>query len=143
MQRSILENYRAIAGQLGLGLDEGAGAFTGSWNGWPLCIYPQNANYPYNLTIAIAAGRADGGLTREECVIQKPKNLKEIPLASLSPVVNTISALQAQEVLKVISEIGTPLLNKLLVFDGTTTEFKTLNYSKNTACAACSNLNSF
>ena len=78
-----------------------------------------------------------------ECVIQKPKNLKEIPLASLSPVVNTISALQAQEVLKVISEIGTPLLNKLLVFDGTTTEFKTLNYSKNTACAACSNLNSF
>ena len=78
-----------------------------------------------------------------ECVIQKPKNLKEIPLASLSPVVNTISALQAQEVLKIISEIGTPLLNKLLVFDGTTTEFKTLNYSKNTACAACSNLNSF
>ncbi len=78
-----------------------------------------------------------------ECVIQKPKNLKEVPLASLSPVVNTISALQAQEVLKVISEIGTPLLNKLLVFDGTTTEFKTLNYSKNTACAACSNLNSF
>ena len=78
-----------------------------------------------------------------ECVIQKPKNLKEVPLASLSPVVNTISALQAQEVLKIISEIGTPLLNKLLVFDGTTTEFKTLNYSKNTACAACSNLNSF
>ena len=66
MQRSILENYRVIAGQLGLGLDEGAGAFTGSRNGWPLCIYPQNANYPYNLTIAIAAGRANGGLTREE-----------------------------------------------------------------------------
>ena len=62
-----------------------------------------------------------------ECVIQKPKNLKEVPLASLSPVVNTISALQAQEVLKVISEIGTPLLNKLLVF----------------ACAACSSVNSF
>ena len=78
-----------------------------------------------------------------ECVIQKPKNLKEVPLASLSPVVNTSSALQAQEVLKVISEIGTPLLNKLLVFDGTTTEFKTLNYSKNTACAACSSVNSF
>ena len=78
-----------------------------------------------------------------ECVIQKPKNLKEVPLASLSPVVNTISALQAQEVLKVISEIGTPLLNKLLVFDGTTTEFKTLNYSKNTACATCSSVNSF
>ena len=66
MQNSLLKNYRAIAGQLGLGLDEEAGAFTGSWNGWPLCIYPQNANYPYNLTIAIAAGRADGGLTREE-----------------------------------------------------------------------------
>lgn len=76
-----------------------------------------------------------------ECVMQKPKNIKETVLASLSPVVNTISALQAQEALKIITGIGSPLLNKLLVFDGLTSEFKTLNYSKNPACSACSMTN--
>ena len=78
-----------------------------------------------------------------ECVIQKPKNINESISASLSPVVNTISALQAQEVLKVVTGIGSPLLNKLLVFDGAISDFKTLNYTKNVACAACSGDNLF
>ena len=72
-----------------------------------------------------------------ECVMQKPKQIKETMHASLSPVVNTIAALQAQEALKVITGAGTPLLNKLLVFDGTTSEFKMLNYAKNPVCPAC------
>ena len=72
-----------------------------------------------------------------ECVMQKPKQIKETMYASLSPVVNTIAALQAQEALKIITGAGTPLLNKLLVFDGTTSEFKMLNYAKNPACPAC------
>ena len=72
-----------------------------------------------------------------ECVMQKPKQTKETMYASLSPVVNTIAALQAQEALKIITGAGTPLLNKLLVFDGTTSEFKMLNYAKNPVCPAC------
>ena len=72
-----------------------------------------------------------------ECVMQKPKQIKEAMYASLSPVVNTIAALQAQEALKIITGAGAPLLNKLLVFDGTTSEFKMLNYAKNPACPAC------
>ncbi len=73
-----------------------------------------------------------------ECVMQKPANYNEITLASLSSVVNTISALQAQEVLKVLTNTGKPLLDKLLVFDGLTSEFKTLSYAKNLACPVCS-----
>lgn len=73
------------------------------------------------------------------CVVQKPKLFKPEVFASLSPVVNTISSIQALEVLKVITGIGAPLLNRLLVFDGLRGEFKTLNYKKNIACEQCSN----
>lgn len=71
------------------------------------------------------------------CVIQKPKVFNEEPSCSLSPVVNTIASLQAQEVLKIITGSGELLMNKLLVFDGYKSEFKTLNFSKNIACDAC------
>ena len=74
------------------------------------------------------------------CVIQKPKQFKEVDCATLSSVVNTISALQAQEVLKVITGVGTPLMNKLLVFDGLKSEFRTLNYAKNDFCETCSSM---
>lgn len=71
------------------------------------------------------------------CIIQKPSSFKEEIVSSLSPVVNVVSALQAQEVLKVITGLGEPLMNKLLTFDGLKGEFKTLAYSKNLACEYC------
>ena len=71
------------------------------------------------------------------CVLQKPKEFREDTLAALSPVVNVISALQSQEALKVITGVGEPLLNKLLVYDGLKSEFKTLTFSKNIACDMC------
>ena len=71
------------------------------------------------------------------CVMQKPKNFEDEQYSSLSPVVNVISSLQAQEVLKVITGAGEPLLNKLLTFDGHKSEFKTLAFSKNLACECC------
>lgn len=71
------------------------------------------------------------------CVLQKPKVFREDVLATLSPVVNVISALQSQEALKVITGVGEPLLNKLLVYDGLKNEFKTLSFSKNVACDMC------
>lgn len=73
------------------------------------------------------------------CVMPKPRVFKEDSLASFSPVVNTISSLQSQEVLKVLTGIGEPLLNKLLMFDGMDSSFKVLNYEKNIVCEACSN----
>ncbi len=73
------------------------------------------------------------------CVIPKPKLFKNQIFAQLSPIVSTIASIQAQEVFKVLAGIGEPLLNKLLVFDGFTSQFKTLGFSKNMACETCSN----
>lgn len=73
------------------------------------------------------------------CVMPKPRVFKEDTLASFSPVVNIVSSLQAQEVLKVLTGIGEPLLNKLLMFDGKDSSFKVLNYEKNIVCEACLN----
>ena len=73
--------------------------------------------------------------------MQKPKSFKEEIVCSLSPVVNTIASLQAQEVLKVLTGCGEVLLNKLLVFDGYKSEFKILPFSKNIACEACNEEN--
>ena len=71
------------------------------------------------------------------CVIQKPAEFKEEVVCSLSPVVSTISALQSQEVLKVLTGCGELLLNRLLVFDGYKSEFKILPFCKNIACDVC------
>ncbi|MBQ8848318.1 MAG: HesA/MoeB/ThiF family protein [Candidatus Gastranaerophilales bacterium] len=71
------------------------------------------------------------------CVLQKPKTFVEEKYATFSPIVNTISALQSQEVLKVLTGMGEPLLNKLLIFDGMNSSFKTMEYSKNMLCEEC------
>ncbi|MBQ7286151.1 MAG: HesA/MoeB/ThiF family protein [Candidatus Gastranaerophilales bacterium] len=71
------------------------------------------------------------------CLLQKPEKFEEEPVCSLSPVVNVIAALQAQEVLKILTGNGELLLNKLLAYDGYKGAFKTLNFSKNPHCEVC------
>lgn len=71
------------------------------------------------------------------CVVQKPKLFKDEIFASLSPVVNAIASFEALEVLKVITGVGSPLLNRLLIFDGLKGGYKILNYSRNLACEQC------
>lgn len=72
------------------------------------------------------------------CVMQKPRLFREEKYATISPVVNVIASIQAQEVLKVVGGIGEPLLNKILIFDALKSEFKVLSYSKNPNCEVCS-----
>lgn len=72
------------------------------------------------------------------CVLQKPQEFKEEKIATLSPVVSVISALQAQEVFKIITGCGELLLNKFLSFDGYKSEMRILPFSKNLACDVCS-----
>ena len=72
------------------------------------------------------------------CILQKPKVFEEESLSALSPVVSTVASLQAQEVLKIITGAGEPLLNKLLTFDGLKSEFRVLGFSKNPVCETCS-----
>ena len=71
------------------------------------------------------------------CVLQKPKVFEEEKMCTLSPVVSTISALQAQEVLKIITGCGELLMNKFLAFDGYKSEMRILPFSKNLACDVC------
>ncbi len=72
------------------------------------------------------------------CLTQKPPLIEQEKYSTLSSVVNVTSSLQAQEVLKVITGYGEPLLNKLLIFDGLKSEFKAIPYSKNPICRCCS-----
>lgn len=72
------------------------------------------------------------------CVLQKPKVFEKENMCSLSPITSVISALQAQEVLKIITGCGELLLNKFLVFDGYKSEMKILPFSKNLSCEVCS-----
>ncbi len=72
------------------------------------------------------------------CISQKPDIVNKEEYSTLSAVVGVTASLQAQEVLKVITGYGDPLLNKLLIFDGLKSEFKTLPYSKNPICRCCS-----
>ena len=64
------------------------------------------------------------------CVIKKPSIFNEEPVCKLSPVVNVISALQAQEVLKVITGCAEPLMNEFLVYDAIKSEFKNMPFKK-------------
>ena len=72
------------------------------------------------------------------CVIPKPKTFNNNKFANISPVVNVVASFQAQEVMKLITNSGAPLLDKLLVYDGLNTRFKIINFSKNMACETCS-----
>ena len=73
------------------------------------------------------------------CVFEKPQTFEKEEYPSFSPVVNTIAALEAQEVFKVITGYAKPLLNQLLTYDGQKSEFKTLMFSENNVCDVCSN----
>jgi len=49
----------------------------------------------------------------------------------------TIGTLQASEVIKLILEIGTPLIGKLLLYDALESSFLTIQVRKNPACKLC------
>ena len=72
-----------------------------------------------------------------ECVMQKPRLFKNEQNASLSPICSVVSSLQAMEVLKLITGIGEPLFNKLLIYDALKSEFKTIEFAKNQYCSCC------
>ena len=73
------------------------------------------------------------------CVLQKPTNLKkDDKKASLITTTSLIAGLQAQEALKILTNTGEPLFNKLLVYDGLKNKFQYVEYTKNMVCKSCS-----
>lgn len=55
----------------------------------------------------------------------------------VSPAVSTIGSIQAMEALKIILGIGSPLVNKLLSYNGLEQEFKKISLMRNPQCQIC------
>ena len=77
------------------------------------------------------------------CIVQKPAFFKPEKKCEISPVVTTIAGMQALEVLKVITGIGEPLYNRMVIFDGLKNEFRHVAYSKSPNCLDCSKEDSY
>lgn len=54
-----------------------------------------------------------------------------------SPLVGIIGAMQAMEALKYLAAVGTPLIGKLLLWDGLQTEARVLKVPRDPACPVC------
>ncbi|MEJ2646169.1 MAG: molybdopterin-synthase adenylyltransferase MoeB [Gammaproteobacteria bacterium] len=57
----------------------------------------------------------------------------------LAPVVGVIGSLQALEAIKVLLDLGESLCGRLLLFDATSLEWRTLRLRKDPACPVCGN----
>ena len=57
----------------------------------------------------------------------------------LGPVVGAIGSLQALEVIKLIAEIGEPLVGRLLLFDGLQGEWQRVRLKRDPDCPVCGN----
>ena len=55
----------------------------------------------------------------------------------LAPVVGILGSMQALEAIKLISNIGEPLLNRLLIFDALALQWRTVKLEKDSACSVC------
>lgn len=64
---------------------------------------------------------------------------KEIGIAGALP--GIIGSIQAIEVLKILLNIGKPLMNVILYYDGLRGEFRTMKTKRDPLCTACSVLN--
>lgn len=90
------------------------------------------------------------GLTGQVTVVQPPETpclkclFAEAPPRELFPVVGVTPGLtgciQAMEVLKLLTGVGTPLKGKLLYFDGQDMTFRMLKVGKAPNCPACGRL---
>ena len=56
----------------------------------------------------------------------------------MAPVVGIIGSVQALETIKVISGVGSPLLGRLLLFDGLALSWREMKLPRDQECAACS-----
>ena len=65
------------------------------------------------------------------------QNLSCMEAGIMSPVVGIIGAMQALEAIKILTQFGKPLSNKLLMFDGMTSEWRSFNLAKNPECSVC------
>lgn len=71
------------------------------------------------------------------CIIPDFDTSAYVVKGVLSPAVTTIASIEAMEVVKNILNIGEPLQNKLLTYNGLHMEFKKISINKNPQCPLC------
>ncbi len=73
-----------------------------------------------------------------QCIVPaatiKPRS-ETFPVLGTTPAI--LATLQAQETIKLITGYGKPLIGKLLIFDGTTTTFTTIEIRRRGDCPVC------
>lgn len=65
------------------------------------------------------------------------QNLSCVESGVMSPIVGVIGSMQALEAIKVLTDFGQPLINKLMLFDGMTMQWQSFNVTKNKDCTVC------
>jgi len=71
-----------------------------------------------------------------ECIFPKPPVEKEkFPIVGVTP--GIIGAMEALEAIKIITGIGTPLVGRLLIFDGEDFTIEIVNVKRNEKCPVC------
>ena len=77
------------------------------------------------------------------CLFSEDAGVKQAPNCSqagiLAPITSLIGTLQALETIKWITKAGTLNSDKLLLFDGLTGSFTSIQISKKNQCSICSN----
>ncbi len=90
MNNKVRQNYEELAQALALRFDAEGGALYGKRSTYDVIIYPQNASYPYMLTVAVSVQRPTGALTKERCKQFKHDN-KPVSALTQSGLVITMS----------------------------------------------------
>ncbi|MAW33214.1 MAG: molybdopterin biosynthesis protein MoeB [Proteobacteria bacterium] len=75
-----------------------------------------------------------------ECLYPADSDFEETKCAELgvlSPLVGLVGTIQAIEALKILMEIGDPMIGKLLLVNGLSADWKVLKLLKDPACTAC------
>lgn len=74
------------------------------------------------------------------CLFPEEGNAEETRCAVMgvfAPLTGIIGAMQAAEALKIVSGVGHPSTGRLLLLDGLTMEWRSVNYGRDPQCAVC------
>ncbi len=75
------------------------------------------------------------------CLFAEEQGYQDAACSSMgvfAPLVGVIGAMQAAEALKLLMQVGQPLLGRLLLLDGRSMEWTSIGLARNHACSVCS-----
>lgn len=138
-----VDNARELVRQYDLVID-GCDNFPTRYLSNDACFLEKKPNiygsiYQFEGQCSVFAPHLEGACYR--CLYPTPPDSGQIPNCAeggvLGVLPGVIGSLQALEAIKLITDIGEPLLNKLLSFDALSSQFMTFKYKRNKDCPLC------